>query len=222
MTPPEWEPQALRLFEAARRERPGPLVRERTLAAFAELPRERRPRVWRWVSLAAACGSVAAGWLVWSAGSAGEPLSIAPERSTRARPSAPAHSVAPPAPVSSSKQAQPLPAPRQTLPSAQRTINPVPVPPITLEQELVLLDGARAALASGDAAGALVQLDRHRVANGTSLSAEATLLRIQALAGSGKSLEAAVLARAFVNANPNSPLAERARRYVSSTTKSEE
>jgi hypothetical protein len=88
-------------------------------------------------------------------------------------------------------------------------------PPASLPEEIAALDRARTALSSGDAQGALRMLDDYdRVLHGTRLTAEATLLRIDALARSGRAAEASALAARFVEANPSSALADRARAFI--------
>jgi hypothetical protein len=82
----------------------------------------------------------------------------------------------------------------------------------TLADEVAALDRARAALTAGDAARALALVDQYeRVLRGTTLRAEAALLRIEALAASGRRAQAEALARRFVAQHPGSPLADRAR-----------
>jgi hypothetical protein len=80
--------------------------------------------------------------------------------------------------------------------------------PLTLE--LAILDRARAALASGDATRALSALDEHaaRFPRGT-LSAEAAVLRIEAVARTGDTDTARRLAHAFLADHAASPYAAR-------------
>jgi hypothetical protein len=60
-----------------------------------------------------------------------------------------------------------------------------------------------------------VLLDRYdRGEYGSSLALEASVLRIEALDAVGRRSEAQALARRFVSANPDSPLAERAQRFI--------
>jgi hypothetical protein len=87
-------------------------------------------------------------------------------------------------------------------------------PPSTLEEELAMLDEARAKLAAGDEVAALASLDRYSARRGARLGAEATLLRLQALSAAGRSIEASRLAQKFIEANPDNPLAERARGFI--------
>jgi hypothetical protein len=93
---------------------------------------------------------------------------------------------------------------------------PVAAASVSLEQELELLDRARNQLVAGKAAAALELLNHYQALHAKSMSSEATLLRIQALEANGRSAEAVALARTFVKANPNSPLADRARRFIPS------
>ena len=73
----------------------------------------------------------------------------------------------------------------------------------------------RAILRSGDSTTALELLDRRaREAAGNELDAEATLLRIEALASAGRQRESSDFAQRFVEQNPNSALAERAKAFI--------
>ncbi len=84
-----------------------------------------------------------------------------------------------------------------------------------LRSEIELLKSSRAALRAGDPGAALALLERHAgEAGGTNLGAEATLLRVEALAALGQHAEARALARRFVAENPNSPLSDRARNFM--------
>jgi len=80
-----------------------------------------------------------------------------------------------------------------------------------------LLKDARASLRSGHARRALDLLERHaRERAGSSIEAEATLLRIEALSALGRTRDASQLATRFVRANPNSALGDRARSFIES------
>ncbi|WP_437275302.1 hypothetical protein WME90_29115 [Sorangium sp. So ce375] len=84
-----------------------------------------------------------------------------------------------------------------------------------LEAELGALDAARTMLASGNARGALSLLDAYSKAHPRGrLGLEAEVLRIDALAKSGRPDAASQRAAAFLRRNPNSVLASRVRRYV--------
>lgn len=84
-----------------------------------------------------------------------------------------------------------------------------------LEAELGALDAARTMLASGNARGALSLLDAYSRAHPRGrLGLEAEVLRIDALAKSGRSDAASQRAAAFLRRHPNSVLASRVRRYV--------
>jgi hypothetical protein len=88
-------------------------------------------------------------------------------------------------------------------------------PPASLPDEISALDRARTALGAADPALALQVLDDYEhVLHGTRLTAEATLLRIDALARQGKKAAASELARRFIDANPGHALADRARAFV--------
>ena len=89
---------------------------------------------------------------------------------------------------------------------------------MTLLAELDLLKRARTALRSGDGGQALELLgQRAREHTGNGLDAEATLLRIEALAALGRQGEASELATRFVRENPNSALGDRAKSFIRAT-----
>jgi outer membrane protein assembly factor BamD (BamD/ComL family) len=97
---------------------------------------------------------------------------------------------------------------------------PAPVQPAPHEareareahEESLLVAQARQALRSGDSAGALAQLARanERFPRGV-LGQEREAIAIEALSGAGQRAQAAERARAFVQANPDSPFAPRLR-----------
>ena len=81
--------------------------------------------------------------------------------------------------------------------------------------ELGVIDGVRAALARGDASGALSRLDGYAKAYPRGrLALEAEVLRIDALARSGQGAAASKRAEAFLRRFPNSVLASRVRGYI--------
>ena len=83
------------------------------------------------------------------------------------------------------------------------------------EQELAALDAARRALQRGNAALALIELDRHAQAfPGGALSPEASVLRIAALSQTGRGREAERLGRQFLERHPGSPLAAKVRAII--------
>lgn len=84
-------------------------------------------------------------------------------------------------------------------------------PRSTLAEELEQIKSARAALRAGDPVRTLSLLDVYAArSRGGELGAEASLLRIEALAASGRRTEAARLAQKFAVDHPNSPLIDRA------------
>jgi hypothetical protein len=90
-----------------------------------------------------------------------------------------------------------------------------PVARASLTRELAALDRARMALASGDARGALAELDAHdRKFPRGRLALEAEVLRIDALAKTGHTSEARQHAQTFVRLHPNSVLATRVRAHL--------
>ncbi len=79
-----------------------------------------------------------------------------------------------------------------------------------LREQAEVLDGVRARLAQGDAAGALAQLgDYDRRFAGGSLREESLLLRVEALAREGDDGAASTLARRFLKTYPSSVHADR-------------
>jgi hypothetical protein len=87
-----------------------------------------------------------------------------------------------------------------------------PRPAVTLAHELSSLDAARGLLARGDATGALARLDAYgRSYPHGRLGLEAEVLRIDALAESGRSDAARARAQAFLQHHPHSVLAARVR-----------
>jgi hypothetical protein len=135
---------------------------------------------------------------------ANEPTSAEPSAASAAR-----EAPEPPARAAEPAHATTVPTPdpqRATLPAA---------PALGLSEELALLKEARIALRAGEARRALDVLDRHaraRAADG--LHAEATLLRIEALAALGRRAEASQLAARFVHENPFNALADRAKSFI--------
>jgi hypothetical protein len=139
-----------------------------------------------------------------------------------ARTSAPEPATAAPLP-SGQSALEPVPErtrPRRASRSDARpiaSVEPAP-PPASLSEEVAALDRVRTALARGDATAALRAIDEYEhVLRGTRLSEEATLLRMEALTRTGQAVAAAQLARRFIEANPGSPLAERARAIAGTT-----
>ncbi|MFL5306967.1 MAG: hypothetical protein ACJ8F1_17255 [Polyangia bacterium] len=84
--------------------------------------------------------------------------------------------------------------------------------PVPLSRELASVDAARAALARGDTTRAIALLDRYaRVYPRGRLDMEAEVLRIDALAESGRTDAAHARAREFLRRHPNSVLASHVR-----------
>jgi hypothetical protein len=85
----------------------------------------------------------------------------------------------------------------------------------TLSQELVEIEAARSALRRGDASGALSRLQSYRreFPKGR-LRAEATMLRIEALAASGDKAGATKLGKAVLARSPNGPYSRRIRSLI--------
>jgi hypothetical protein len=207
--------RAEHLFQAAREERPGPEARQRALELAHRAASAPRAHALRRTAGALALAASFAG-LLWSlrpgVGGGGsvpieaEPMREAPARTNRADP--------PAAPV--------LDADQHLEPESSATASVVPraepekkaVVAPTLADEIALLEQARAALAGGASERALRILNRHARFPGARLLGEATLLRIEALQATGRTVESAALAREFVEKNPTSPLVDRARSFI--------
>lgn len=199
-----------RLFTALRDEAPPSGAADRALrAARGELDAAppviwlRRPLLWGGVM---AAGAVAATIALW-------PQPDMPTNHISAEPASSLRRVRAEEPAASALEPAPeIPSAR---PRAVAPPTPSHAPPATLSDELSALKSASNALNAGDAQAALAALDHYeRVLKGSQLRAEATLLRIQALARAGQATAASDLATQFVERNPNSPLVDRARSYV--------
>jgi len=100
-------------------------------------------------------------------------------------------------------------------PSSRPSLAHGAAPHVTLTQELFAVDAARAALARGDADAALALLNVYgRRHPGGRLELEAEVLRIDALALSGRGDAARRRAELFVRRYPNSVLAPRVRSHL--------
>jgi hypothetical protein len=87
-----------------------------------------------------------------------------------------------------------------------------------LDQELAYIDRGRALLASGKPSGALAEVDAYRRAYAVqSFADEADSLEVRALAASGRTSEARMLAERFLRKRPGSPYAEPVRAAVGMT-----
>jgi TolA-binding protein len=151
-----------------------------------------------------------AGYGVASSSSAAHAASLSPvQAKTASVPAAPPVVDVNDLPVAPAPSVTSAPARAATVATAAiDTARPPGRAPLTLE--LAILDRARAALASGDATRALSALDEHaaRFPRGT-LSAEAAVLRIEAVARTGDTDTARRLAHAFLADHAASPYAAR-------------
>ncbi len=205
-----------RLFEAARREPKPEGAEQRALSAALRVAREApQRRLSRGALGAMLFGSVAiaAGLTLWVRPKPRlDPISAEPSiahvgRRAAASSAAPVASAPTIAPTNNLKRSNALPSA-----SVARSA------PATLSDELEALKLASTALNAGDASAALKALDRYdQLLDGGKLRAEATLLRIQALARSGNVQAASALAQQFVDRNPDSPLVDRARAFIQTT-----
>jgi hypothetical protein len=135
---------------------------------------------------------------------------VAPQSRPSAAQTQPVAVVAPPPPIAEaapSVSAGTLAPPAESHPSR------------ALGDQVASLDRARAALAAGDATGAVQAIDVYdaRFPNGM-LAQEAAVLRIDALARLGRAGEAAELGQRFVAAHPASPYAAKVRQSLAGLT----
>lgn len=217
---PDHKTLAEQLFEAARRERPLPEVKQRALRA-ASAPKPLRLKQ-HWLLAALALAALGVLFALGRPFDRAEPEQTAELDSIRPEPVQASKSVAvvpgkldpsPPvtaAPTNSAPRVAVVPS--NSVSAARPALK---APAASLEQELELLDRARQALLSGDTTTALARLAQYdQTATRRHLGAEAALLRIQVLAASGRASEASVLASKFVAQHPNSPLVDRAKSFV--------
>ncbi|XXY52134.1 hypothetical protein WME91_13410 [Sorangium sp. So ce269] len=168
------------------------------------------------LSTVGALAGIPAGYLAWRgyhqppASALGRFAGSFPGPIARAMPSPPPASVgagAAPVEAGAEEAAAPAPARSHSVGAAAEKA--------ALQAELETLDAARATLSSGNAQGALSLLDAYtRKHPRGRLRLEAEVVRIDALAKSGRTDAAAQRAEAFLRRHPNSVLASRVRRYV--------
>jgi hypothetical protein len=196
------------LFAAARSERASSDARARALRAALAVGKPRGKVLSRWLAYAAVAASVAA-----LAGLARHPVATAPIGRELVPAAVATVERQPIATTARSGEVPPLTmAPK---PPVRRRPVEIPRATPTLTEELAVLERARVALESGSSDRALDELERYeRTLHGTKLRAEATLLRIQALAAAGRRNDARALAERFVAENPGSPLVDRARSFM--------
>ncbi|WP_437730789.1 hypothetical protein [Sorangium sp. So ce1335] len=169
------------------------------------------------LSTVGALAGIPAGYLAWRGYQAPPPASVDRFAAAltgpieRAVPEPP-----PPAAVEAAAAPSEAPeAPRNVRAAARKPGAPPSEESAALQAELDALDAARSTLSSGNAQSALSLLDAYmREHPRGRLRLEAEVLRIDALAKSGRSDAAAQRAEAFLRRHPNSVLASRVRRYV--------
>lgn len=210
------------LFDAGRDELPSAAALDRMAATVRWNANDRdarwtscRPvRLATWAAVGA-LGLAAVLWL-WPAG---DPLYITADRqqvSIRSR-SEPQPEKEP-SRVESTQPAKP--------PSSAHVAHPrtgVQNPPATLADEVEALRRAREALTSGQPAQALQEIERYdTILRGHRLRADAELIRIEALAASGRREQARRTAERYVMEHANHPLVDRARAFLFETTDPDE
>ncbi|WP_437950229.1 hypothetical protein WME98_04950 [Sorangium sp. So ce296] len=166
---------------------------------------------------------IPAGYLAWRGYQAPELVAVhrfggalaGPVGRVAARP-APVAAPAPAPPAEAEPEETPAPARAGSSGGAASRVDPKPASSsAALKAELSALDAARSTLASGNAQGALTLLDAYSKEHPRGrLGLEAEVLRIDALAKSGRLDAASQRAKAFLQRHPNSVLASRVRRYV--------
>ncbi|HEY6725988.1 MAG TPA: hypothetical protein VI197_18265 [Polyangiaceae bacterium] len=203
------------LFEQARGEAPAPELRARILGRSdvkhfqRRTPFRGRSAAFAGIGLAAAAALA----LVLS-----EPQVPSSDLMPRAEPAA-----AVPRPVNPRAPSPPAPVMIKPTPAkveAPRAVaKPARPKQRSLTEQLDLLRRARAALRAGDARQALGVLDEYAAGtNSVDMSAEATLLRIEAMQALGQREQAKHLAESFVARSPDNPLVDRARSLTSGRT----
>ena len=206
----------LKLFDAAREE-PVPedaMARVLDAARARQLaPVPRLSRAVKWSLLGAAAALAAGTALLVGRHESAERISAEPSSALMRGPHEVGTAAPEPAPSALARMAPSVAPPtRANAPSASPLHSAAQV---SLSDELDALKVASSALSAGDNQGALAALDRYdHVLKGTKMRAEASLLRIEALSRSGQTQAASVLAQQFVDKNPESPLADRARSFV--------
>jgi len=205
------------LLGVARSEKSSPETRAKTLLALGITGSAALSATA--VGAAAARASVAAGKTIWAKLALGLSVAgvvaIAPpvyrawqrhQAASAPAASARASGVETPAPAAVAREAA-------TAQSSDRGAPPVAA--ATLARELAAVDAARTAVANRQPRRALALLDAYaRSFPEAHLGPEAEILRIDALAQSGRVVAARAHAEAFVRLHPGSVLAARARRYL--------
>lgn len=220
MTPDPLDKLSAQLFAAAREEAPPEGAEERAVLAIKrELSGQSRARVVplfgspvRRLLMVALLASVAIAVGVALTRDGEQQASIRPEKLL---PEAPAPKVE----RAIGTTLESAPAPRPAVPAVRPVtgqVRPRAMPP-SMQDELLALKEAQTALSSSDAPAALRALDRYdHVLKGKMLRAEASVLRIEALALGGQSDAASALATRFVEENPSSPSVDRVRTFIKS------
>ena len=167
-----------------------------------------------WVSGAIAVAVAAA---IWGTRSISSSLSPSSSHSATPRVSAstapPALSAVLPENAASAPEASPSVAPTAQAPRSRSTGAVADI-----QEQIALLDAARAAVASGSAGRALELVRQYQAKYPTgSFRPEATALKIEALVKSGRLEEAKSLAQRFVAEHRGTPLADRVSRLIGAT-----
>jgi len=222
------------LLRSARADRPSPRARQRALQAMgvggaiatasvtasgASAATTGAASLLKWIGGGVVSGILAVG----GAHYAQQPAAPPPPRVKAVQPHAsagvtaatraarPAPATEEPAPATEAPSPEPPSPAAPTRPTAPLAAAPKPATS-ALAEEVRLLDRAREAIAGGDADAALDALARRdQRFGGGALGPEATVLRIEARLQQGDRAGAARLARGFLAAHPQSPLAARVR-----------
>jgi TolA-binding protein len=129
---------------------------------------------------------------------------------------APVQKAAPPSPeAATAVNAEPAPAPATPPPAPKPSLHNAMTADTSLAAELAALEQARAALLGHDYGQALHSLDEYaRRFPKPQLRSEATVLRVESLAGRGDRDAAARIGRDFLQNHPNGPYAQRVRSLI--------
>lgn len=196
------------LFERARGEAPSPELRARILGrSDTENLEPRAVRRGRAAVFVGAGLAAAAALALVLNEPAAPPNDVVP----RAEPTPPVSRPVKPDPPSPPAPVLAKPSPPE-VEASRVSAKPVRPKQRSLTEQLELLRRARASLRAGDARRALSVLDDYAAGtNSVDMSAEATLLRIEAMQALGQREQAKNLAESFVARSPDNPLVDRAR-----------
>lgn len=166
---------------------------------------------WWAIGALVTAGGVGVGYATLASSPAGAPSAAVVPRFSQVPVVAPAASLpapevsVPPSPVVTSPRERPASQPRSSSSASS----------LGIQEQITLVDRARAAVAAQQPASALAALDEYqRRFPGGVLTQEATLLRIDALLARGDKASAVRLGRQFLERYPRSPMAARVKTLI--------